>query len=165
MELILPSENPGSITLSKWRTDPDIDPTQNFAPRSKYFINGEFSRTGQLGQTRLLTKPVSGDDRVPRRGLVRAYPGDLDYEIICKRQGLSQFLPNDEISPISSTNPQLGESEHLPLQVNGYTPPASDLSRSVNGGSPHLAADAPPSQQLSNGVAKRDGSPLEPGEI
>jgi hypothetical protein len=166
MELVLLNEHPGLLVPAKWKSDTDVNPSQQFAPRSRYYINGEFSRIGQLGQTRILTKPPPGDDRVPRRGLVRAYPGDPDYEKICKQQGLLQFLSNEQISPVSSTNAHTTGTDSHTRQMNGYTPPDSDLSHSMNGGSPAVAAVGDThmvaAPVLTNGVLDEDGSPAEP---
>ena len=156
MELVLSTERSGPRTPAKWKSDSDANPSQQFAPRSRYYLNGEFSRIGQIGKTRILTRPPHGDDRVPRRGLVRAYPGDPDYEKICRQQGLLQFLPNEQISPVSSTNAHVTTTETHALLVNGRTPPESDLSRSLNGGSPTVAsvldATVTPTEVLTNGV-------------
>jgi hypothetical protein len=168
MELMLPLSSSGSLPPPKWRSDPDLDPGQSFAPRSKFYLNGEISRLGQISKTRLLAEPPLGDDRVPRRGLVRAYPGEPDYEEICKSQGLLQFLPSSQISPVSSTNPQLGDLEARPQQVNGFTPPGSDVSRSVNGGSPvrNIVLDQQQAtSNLPNGISEHHDSPKDLANI
>jgi hypothetical protein len=162
-ELVLPLSQPGPMPTPKWKSDPDIDPNQTFLPRSKYYINGELFRNGQTHTTRILNAPPPGDDRVPRRGLVRVYPGESDYEDICKQQGLHHFLPGNQISPSSSTNPQMGELDHRPQQMNGFTPPGSDVSKSINGGSPHRGSisEVQAIQQLPNGISEHSGSPTD----
>ena len=162
-ELTHPSPTPGPIPSAKWKSDPDVDPTEKFAPRPKYYLNGDINRIGQIATTRLLDAPPPGDDRVPRCGLLRIYPGDPDYEKTCRQQRLSQFLPSTETSPTSTSNPQIGESDQRP-QVNGITPPGSDVSKSINGGSPNGGSVSEPQggPQLPNGVGDHSSSPIEP---
>jgi hypothetical protein len=125
----------------KWRQDPNTNPNQHFTPRPKYYLNGEFVRQGEILRTK--TSTVSfGERRVPRRGLVQVFPGEPDYERLAREQGLLHLLPANQL-----TN---GTAPH----ANGFTPPHSDKSKSVNGGSPNLGSlsEAGPSGALPNGV-------------
>lgn len=162
-ELLLPLLQPGPIPSAKWKSDSDVDPTEKYAPRPNFYMNGEVTRTGQIANTRLLNAPPPGDNRVPRFGLLQIYPGDPDYEKMCREQGLSNCLQSNQTSPTSSINPQIGETDHRPPQVNGITPPGSDISKSINGGSPHggsvLELQSVP--RLTNGVGEHVSSPTE----
>lgn len=162
-ELLLPSSQTGPIPSAKWKLDSDVDPAEKYAPRPNFYLNGEVTRTGQIATTRLLDALPPGDNRVPRFGLLQIYPGDPDYEKMCKEQGLSHCLQSNQTSPTSSTNPQMGETDHRPPQVNGITPPGSDISKSVNGGSPHEGSvtDLQNALQLTNGVGEHVSSPTE----
>ena len=154
-ELMLPAPR---LLPPKWKTDPDVDPTKTFCPGFKLYLNGVLIRTGQVGLTRLLdAAPPSSP--VPRIGLVQIHPGDPDYERIAKQQGLL----STQTSPTSSTNPQIAEADPAPQQVNGITPPGSDASKSINGGSP-LGGSVSENQgapQLPNGINEHS-SPIEP---
>jgi len=135
----------------KWKRDPDTDPNQTFAPRPKYYVNGAFVRQGEILRTR--TSSISfGERRVPRRELVQVFPGEPDYEELCKKQGLFHLLPGYEpLSP--SANHHSDGRVHG--QMNGITPPSSDKSKSINGGSPQRGSisEAVISQSLSNGIS------------
>ncbi len=143
---------------NKWKQDPDIPADQPFAPQPKIYVNGEFVRQVEPQKTRLLKEPPPLD-RFPRReGITRVYPGDPDYEEVCRKQSLFHLLPGYQASPSSSTLPQLDESNHLHQQVNGITPPRSDKSKSINGGSPHRGSESQISH-LPNGTNLGSASP------
>ena len=144
----------------RWKTDPETAPGQMWAPRPKYYLNGEFVRQGEVLQSRILKKapPL---DRYPRReGITRVHEDDPDYEEQCKKQGLYDRLPGYQ-SPASSSHHHLGDIEQHEERINGITPPMSDKSKSVNGGSPHDAAlsETIAAQALPNGVSAGDASP------
>jgi hypothetical protein len=161
-ELLLPLSKPASpaVIPSKWQTDPDVDPNQTFGPLPKYYVNGEFVRQDQQRFTRLSDRPFP-EDKVPRKGLIQIHPNDPDYEDVSKKQCLDGFRPGNQASPSSSTNPQPGDADHQPDQMNGITPPSSDVSKSINGGSPvqGTAPDLRPSQYLPNGISEHVASP------
>jgi hypothetical protein len=149
------------FVLQKWKLDSDTLPDQNFAPPPKYFINGNFVRQGDLPMTRL-TKEAPPLDLFPRRGgLIRVYPGESDYEEVCRQQGLDHLLSGYQTT--SPTNPVLDGISHPKELTNGITPPRSEKSRSINGGSPHhgSAIDVQTSPQLQNGVLPHDPSPSD----
>jgi len=147
-ELLIPPAEAGTLPVSHWKSDPDVDPSYKFAPTSKVYLNGLLVRQCPIPTTRLLNVRPSGDDRVPRRGLVRVHPGEADYEEICRRQCLFHLLPTSSISPSSA---KIAEAHRV--QQNGFTPPASDASKSVNGGSPHLGyPELQIAQALANGI-------------
>lgn len=112
----------------KWKQDPDTDPGQTFAPRPKYYINGDFVRQGQVQHSNISTTSF-GERRVPRRGLVQVFPGETDYEQLAREQGLLHLL---------AVNNGIPHHINGEIRINGFTPPHSDESRSMNGGSPHL---------------------------
>ena len=118
----------------KWRGDPDVDPTQSFAPRPNYYINGEFVRRGEILRTKTSTTAL-GERRVPRRGLLQVFPHEPDYLTLAREQGLLWLLPEFQ------SNQQAFQSKHeqpQPQLTNGITPPNSEPSKSINGGSPSL---------------------------
>ncbi|OAA34458.1 ankyrin repeat protein [Metarhizium rileyi] len=81
----------GWKSTQKWKQDPGAERFQPFAPRNKYYVNG--SSVGEdlpiIGQT---SRTPFLENRVPRRGLVRVFPDDPDYERICSEQGLEHLL-------------------------------------------------------------------------
>ncbi len=162
MELRIPQTTAtiGKLLIeNKWKNDPDTPAGQHFAPQPKIYVNGEFVKQVEPQTTRLLKEPPP-PDRFPRReGLIRVYPSDSDYEEVCRKQGLFHLLPGYQVSPSSSTIPQLDESNHQHHQVNGITPPRSDKSKSTNGGSPHRSSESQISHSIPNGTNLGSGSP------
>jgi hypothetical protein len=129
----------------KWKRDPDTDPNQIFAPRPKYYVNGMFTKQGQVQCSKTSTTSF-GERRVPRRGLIQVFPGEHDYEQLAREQGLLHL--------ISDCNaPQQQSNGTAQVQVNGITPPSSDKSKSINGGSPHHGQPEP---SLPNGIHTGD---------
>lgn len=122
----------------KWTQDPDHDHNVKYAPRPKYYINGEFDRQGQIGRTRTSSTSF-GENRLPRRGLKVVEPHEPDYEAICRAQGLRHLLPESQpVSPNPKQSIIIPSTTLASTQVNGLTPPSSDKSKSINGGSPRL---------------------------
>jgi hypothetical protein len=145
---------------AKWESDPDRDPNQTFWPLPKRYLNGSLHHDGQRPQTRILSAPPR-DDRVPRRGLVRVLPSDSEYEEICKQQGLHHLLPRKPLSPSLSKPGDLAQQS----QQNGFTPPGSHTSSSINGNSPQLSyvADAQSLlQSLPNGIKDHSLTDITP---
>jgi hypothetical protein len=162
-ELRLP-QTPGQLgqpfNEQKWRHDPGLAPGQTWAPLPKYYTNGIETRQELVPTTALLKEPPP-IDRFPRRGgIIRVYPGEADYEEVCRKQGLNHLIPGCQASPVSSTNPQTEDQNNHVDRVNGITPPRSDKSRSINGGSPSMgfAVETSSNLQLPNGVSGH-GSP------
>lgn len=160
-ELRVP-QTPGQLgqpfNQQKWRQDPDLAPGQTWAPLPKYYTNGIETRQEAVPTTALLKEPPPMD-RFPRRGgIIRVYPGEADYDEVCRKQGLFHLIPGYQASPVSSTNPQLGDQNPQTERVNGITPPRSDKSRSINGGSPSIgfALDVAANLQLPNGTSSHD---------
>jgi len=118
----------------RWTRDPDVDPAQRFAPQPSYYVNGEFVRKGEI--PRNITSSVSlGERRVPRKwglGVQQVFPHESEYLALAKEQGLTSLLPEDD-QQAYQTNEQLNGTHP---RVNGITPPSSDKSKSINGGSP-----------------------------
>ncbi|TVY57679.1 Protein HOS4 [Lachnellula cervina] len=134
---------------SKWKQDSETDPNQQFAPQPKIYLNGQCIRQQDTPMTRLSHEPPSNDRRVPRRELVPVYPHEADYEELCRKQGLTHLLPFHRTPPSSSRHEQPEHHE----QANGFTPPRSDRTKSINGGSPHRGSMSEPElHQLLNGV-------------
>lgn len=118
----------------KWKSDPDIDPEEVFAPRPKYYMNGAFLRQGAILRSKTSTNSL-GERRVPRRGLIQVFPHEPDYYTLAREQGLYWLLPEHQ------GNQQAFQEQSQ--QVNGITPPSSDKSKSVSGGSPNLMNGVP----------------------
>jgi len=144
----------------KWSRDDDVDPSQKFAPRPKYYVNGNFNRQGEVLRTKTSTTPL-GERRVPRRGLIQVFPGEADYLSLAKEQGLYWLLPEYQ----SRQNSDASVHEHGQLnghrngvvngQTNGITPVSSDKSKPIIGQSPYQVSTfepARPSPKLANGT-------------
>ena len=113
--------------LQKWKSDPNANRFFGFAPRNKYYINGQFVREDMPGMSAVSKSPFP-ERRVPRRGLQAVSPGDPDYARLCLEQGLehllseagSPLLPNGvHSSPASAVS-------HLPSRT--FSGPASPTS-------------------------------------
>jgi hypothetical protein len=164
MELRIPQAIgiPGMLFIEhKWKQDPDAHAGQPFAPQPKTYVNGNFVKQAEPQKTRLLKEPPPLD-RFPRReGITRVYPGEPDYEEVCRKQGLFDLLPGYQASPSSSTLPRLDETNRGSEHVNGITPPRSDKSKSINGGSPHRTSESQISPRLPNGTNSENASPRD----
>ncbi|RDL40405.1 Ankyrin repeat-containing protein [Venustampulla echinocandica] len=150
----------------KWKQDPDTDQSQPFAPQPKVHINGQLLKQQDVPVTRILREAPSDEKRIPRRELVPAHPTDPDYEEICRKQGLTHLLPGYHASPSSAPSPspslpQPNGTDQVLEQTNGITPPSSDKTKSINGGSPHRGSisEADPVHTLPNGVAEVTSPP------
>lgn len=132
----------GWKSAQKWKQDPGADRFFGFAPRSKYYVNGEMVGEDVPARHRTSKTPFP-EARVPRRGLVQVFPGDPDYERICLDQGLDHLhrephtpvLNGVHSSPCSQTttpakplvNGTNGLETHDPSTTNGVT------SNGING--------------------------------
>ncbi|KAI5465589.1 hypothetical protein BGZ63DRAFT_411124 [Mariannaea sp. PMI_226] len=112
----------------KWKSDPDASRYHGFAPRSKYYIDGQMvgEDLPSLHQTSNVPFP---EKRVPRRGLLQVYPDDPEYVRICLEQGL-EHLVNDHSSPLANG------IHSSPISQKSVTPAGSI----ANGTSKTLAA-------------------------
>ena len=143
----------------KWKQDPDYA-GQPFAPKPKYYKDGELFRKGEPQQSRILRDPPPLDTNPRREGIVRVYEGDPDYEEECRKKGLFDRIPGYEASPSASGLPRQVNSNRQPEQLNGITPPRSD--KSINGGSPHLGSVSEAhASQLPNGTNSGDAGPSD----
>ncbi|KAI1002124.1 hypothetical protein K3495_g6080 [Podosphaera aphanis] len=68
----------------KWKQDPLCSPGQKLAPLPKHFVDGVFICETQDSTTTIVREPPSPDTYPRRFGLIRVYPGDPDYEEICR---------------------------------------------------------------------------------
>ncbi|CAG8951584.1 hypothetical protein HYFRA_00007500 [Hymenoscyphus fraxineus] len=122
----------------RFMEDPDYDQNdskQKFIPQPKIYKNGLFFKQRDVPMAKLSYQPPSDDKRVPRRELVPVAPHEPDYEKLCRKQGI------------------IPKASHQ----NGITPPGSDRTKSVNGGSP-LSGSALDHQH--NGVIDHSASPI-----
>ncbi|KAI0013668.1 hypothetical protein F4779DRAFT_625160 [Xylariaceae sp. FL0662B] len=82
---------------AKWKQDPDAESRGSFAPRSKYYINGQLVGEDRPKQYKPSKDPFP-ENRVPRRGngLVAVMPGEPDYVRLCIEQGLTHLLTDQQ---------------------------------------------------------------------
>jgi hypothetical protein len=144
---------------SKWKLDPGYDANHPYAPQPKHYVNGEFVRQNDPPSTK--TSAISlGEGKVVRRPgtFLEVYTDDPDYLRFAKAQGLPWLTPGDQpqSSPGTTMFPDRscfnGQANGA---ISGITPPSSDKSKSINGGSSHrgsLSEAAGLSPQLPNGV-------------
>jgi hypothetical protein len=129
-------------TSHKWKHDPEYRKFlgTGFGPRDKYYINGVHVGDEDVEYTPVSKTPFP-EPRYPRRnGLYRVFPGDADYEKLCRAQGLehllktpsqSPSLPNGFPSPLMNQSQAASHSVSaaLPQPVNGTSPiPPPDAS-------------------------------------
>ncbi|KAK2593150.1 hypothetical protein QQS21_009160 [Conoideocrella luteorostrata] len=105
----------GWQTSNKWKQDPDAPRFDGGAPRYKYYVNGTL--VGEmLPTTHQISKSPFPEQRVPRRGLVRAFPEDPDYEQLCIEQGLEHLIK-------AVQTPSLTNGSHSsPIMQTQFTP-------------------------------------------
>lgn len=83
----------------KWKQDPDAARYHGFAPRRKYYVNGDLVGE-ELPKTAQISKTPFPEKRVPRRGLNQVAPDDPDYARLCMEQGLEHLLNGHPSSPL-----------------------------------------------------------------
>ncbi|KAL5627673.1 hypothetical protein BROUX41_003826 [Berkeleyomyces rouxiae] len=92
----------------KWRKDPGIEKYLGFAPRRKYFVNGEFVKENLPGLSAVSRTPFPDANRVPRRyGITQVFPYEPDYVKLCKEQGLDHLVHLADDVPPSGELPAL----------------------------------------------------------
>lgn len=85
-----------SAPPAKWKQDPDAESRGRWAPRAKYYINGELVGEDRPKHYRPSKVPFP-EHRVPRRGgLVAVTPEDPEYAHLCVEQGLSHLLTDQQ---------------------------------------------------------------------
>ncbi|RDA90305.1 hypothetical protein CP533_3340 [Ophiocordyceps camponoti-saundersi (nom. inval.)] len=135
------TEDQGIKTYFKHRRDPGAERYFGFAPRRRYYVNGV--PTGEeLPSDVQTSKTPFPEVRVPRRGLVRVYPNEPDYEEICKKQGLEHLLRKEPVtpalpngvhpSPVSQTTTTTSPPVKAAL-VNGTSTHPTDEGATTNG--------------------------------
>lgn len=111
--------------LQKWKSDPDANRFHGFAPRNKYYMNGQLVREDLPGMTAVSKSPFP-EKRVPRRGLQAVLPDDPDYPRLCREQGL-QHLLSEASSPLLPngvhSSPASAVSNFPPRTFSGPTSP------------------------------------------
>jgi hypothetical protein len=149
----------------KWKQDAEYRKFLNtgFGPRDKYYINGI-----HVGDEDLVYTPVSKtpfpEPRYPRRnGLYRVYPGEPDYEKLCRAQGLEHLLQTPSQSP-SLPNGFPSPTNHSRAASHSLSTPATALSQTVNGTSPPILAPGSSGQESPGDMAdgprnERPGQP------
>jgi len=145
----------------RWTSDPDVDPNQRFAPQPTYYVNGEFVRQGEVLRNKISSVSL-GERRVPRKwglGLQQVFPHEPEYSTLAKEQGLISLLPEHHQQAFQ-TNQQINSTHP---RVNGITPPSSDKSKSINGGSPPRLNGILPHTQIA--TAAEDAAAEEVVEI
>lgn len=107
--------------LQKWKLDADADRFRGFAPRNKYYVNGELVREDLPGLSATSSTPFP-EKRVPRKGLQAVSPSDPDYSRLCGEQGLTH-LTGEADSPLVANG-----FHSSPTSSNSNVPPAQDSS-------------------------------------
>lgn len=127
--------------LQKWKSDPNANRFHNFAPRNKYYVNGQLVHEETPGKTTVSTSPFP-EKRVPRRGFQVVSTDDPDYPRLCQEQGLDHLLSgtNSPIIPNGVHGSPTAATPNLSLRSsNGVTSPATANSNPlVNGNGLHL---------------------------
>lgn len=140
--------------LQKWKIDPDANRFYGFAPRNKYYVNGQMVLEEKPGLSRVSKTPFP-EKPVPRRGFVAVSPDDPEYARLCREQGLDQILSGLQTPPLvngTHSSPTSVLSSH-PLQLNGDNSP--DHHPTTNGNNLHAAIQDKP---LTNGINGSNGN-------
>ncbi|RYO74155.1 hypothetical protein DL766_006583 [Monosporascus sp. MC13-8B] len=111
---------------SKWKQDPDAASRGPFAPRYKYYVNGQL-----VGEDRPKSYTPSRDPfpehRVPRRGgLITVTADESDYARLCIEQGLSHLLTEQQKQSVLNgahlTPRSLASTEHADYSDANISP-------------------------------------------
>lgn len=124
---------------SNYKRDPDTAKYMGFCPQTKYYVNGELVDE-DLPTVAKTSKQPFEEQRVPRKGLVRIFPDDPDYEQVCVEQHLEHLLENSKGSPVlNGVSPESHGADQQPM-VNGHSNGIIDeharngnLSNGING--------------------------------
>jgi hypothetical protein len=123
---------------SKWKQDTDATSREGFAPRHKYYINGQYVAEDTPGHYKPSNCPFP-EQRVPRRGGILAVsPEEPDYPRLCMEQGLSHLLTEQQkLSLMSGAHltPRSMTSNGTAEGMNGerFSPSAASPTTQVNG--------------------------------
>ncbi|KAH6896558.1 hypothetical protein B0T10DRAFT_583127 [Thelonectria olida] len=131
----------GWRATQKWKSDPDAARYHGFAPRCKYYVNGQMV-SEDLPSVYQTSKVPFPEKRVPRRGLVQVYPDDPEYVRICVEQGLGHLV-NCQTSPLVN-----GIMHSSPISQKSATP-----ARSITNGTTKSLVNGP-----TNGPVTTNGS-------
>lgn len=77
--------------LQKWKSDPNPNRFSGFAPRNKYYVNGQLVHEEKPGLCAVSTSPFP-EKRVPRKGFRAVSADDPDYARLCEEQGLEHLI-------------------------------------------------------------------------
>ncbi|EFX00124.1 histone deacetylase complex subunit [Grosmannia clavigera kw1407] len=124
----------------KWKNDPDGDRFYGFAPRNKYYINGQMVKEERPGFSAVSKTPFP-EVRVPRRrGIVAVSVDDPDYRRLCKEQGIEPVaMASDAQSPVHTTGVALSPKS-VAAKTNGKTAHSQD---GLNGDTVDLMQTSP----------------------
>lgn len=113
-------------TPAKWKHDPDAAIRGRFAPRYKYYVNGQL-----VGEDRPKSYTPSRDpppeQQVPRRGgLVAVTTDEPDYARLCLEQGLGHLLTEQQKQSVLNgahlTPRSLASTEHADYSDANISP-------------------------------------------
>lgn len=115
--------NTWGATPAKWKLDPDAESRGYFAPRWKYYVNGQFTGEDRPKSYKLSKDPFP-ERRVPRRGgIVAVTPEEHDYARLCLEQGLGHLLTEEQKQSALA-------GSHLTPRSMVSTEPADDANSS-----------------------------------
>ncbi|ETS85755.1 hypothetical protein PFICI_03780 [Pestalotiopsis fici W106-1] len=133
---------------AKWKSDPDANTREGFAPRQKYYINGRLDGEDRPGHYNPSTSPFP-DQRVPRRGgLIAVGPEEPDYPQLCLEQGLGHLLSEHQklmamnaahLTPRSMTSNDTADGPN----GDNMSPSAASPTTRVNGNYERGSPEAP----------------------
>ena len=118
-------------TPHKWKQDLDSAGHGPFAPRYKYYVNGQLVSEERPRQSAISRTPFP-DHAAPRRaGLIAVTPEEPDYARLCLEQGLGHLLSEHEkqlaTNGVSHLTPRSMRSNGSP-EHEGALPSPSDIS-------------------------------------
>ena len=127
----LPEEESALTTFNsptKWKQDPDASIRGPFAPRYKYYVNGQLIGE-DMPKSYTPSKDPFPEHRVPRRGgLVAVSPDEPDYARLCIEQGLGDLLTEQQKQSVLNgahlTPRSMASNEHTDY-VNAELSPTS----------------------------------------
>ncbi len=108
----------------KYKQDPDGGGNHGFAPNDKYYINGVCVGESQRVQFAKLAKtppPLPPRRRAPFDGITEVFPGEPNYERLCREQGLEYLLLEGGGAGVAEAE----GDDHSTSRKNGMTPAAA----------------------------------------
>lgn len=145
------SQLKGWSVPAKWKQDADAHAREGFAPRNKYYLNGQLVGEDKPGHYKAQSCPFP-ERRVPRRsGIVAVAPEEPDYARLCIEQGLEHLLTEQQKLLVQDAAAHLtpkSMASNDTAEMNGNLSPSAPSPTAMPNGVTEQPPPAPPPAPL-----------------